>query len=93
MNRVRTRLRRDARHSNPEIRCAFLVIALNRGLLDFADEASDFVRRVGRRKFVLPIFKALSESPDGRSKARQLFKEIRNRMHFITRNSVAKILH
>jgi leukotriene-A4 hydrolase len=82
-----------ARHSNPEIRCAFLVIALNRGLLDFADEASDFVRRVGRRKFVLPIFKALSESPDGRSKARQLFKEIRNRMHFITRNSVAKILH
>ena len=31
-----------AAHPNPEIRCAFLVLALERGLLEIADHAADF---------------------------------------------------
>ena len=81
-----------AAHANPEIRCAFLVLALDRGLLEVAQEAADFVRAVGRRKFVLPIFKALAKTPEGLTLARTLFQETRSRMHFITSNSVEKIL-
>jgi len=81
-----------ASHPNPEIRCAFLVLALDRGLLEFADQAADFVQKVGRRKFVLPIFKSLAKSEAGLAFARNLFGEVRDRLHFITSNSVAKIL-
>lgn len=79
-------------NDNPEIRCAFLVLALDRGQMGLLGAAMDFVREIGRRKFVLPIFKSMTKSEEGRTMARQLFAEIKDKLHSITRNSVAKIV-
>ncbi len=80
-----------AAHGNPEIRTAFLILAIDKGSQEMMQMGCDFVREIGRRKFVLPIFRGLVKSEEGRRMAREVFDEIKPRLHHITRTSVAKL--
>jgi hypothetical protein len=51
-----------------------------------------FLARVGRRKFVRPIFEALKETPAGLDRARALFASCSPNWHPITRASIAALL-
>ncbi|RSK44600.1 M1 family metallopeptidase [Hymenobacter perfusus] len=49
-----------------------------------ADEAlHQFLTRVGRRKFLVPLYRALLATPDGLARARQLYAEARPNYHAV----------
>ena len=52
----------------------------------------DFLLKIGRRKYVLPIYEALVQTKEGRTLAKQIFNEAQVTYHSVTRNSVQKVL-
>jgi leukotriene-A4 hydrolase len=50
------------------------------------------LKRVGRRKLIMPIYKALAETPQGLSFAREVFAKARPGYHPITFASVEDAL-
>jgi leukotriene-A4 hydrolase len=51
-----------------------------------------FLFKVGRRKYVLPIYEALARTPRGRILAQGIFHEAKGNYHSVTRASVWKVL-
>ncbi|MFM1801832.1 MAG: hypothetical protein RJA81_1184, partial [Planctomycetota bacterium] len=58
-----------------------------------ADAATDaYIRRIGRRKLIVPLYKALLESPEGQVRARRLFEESRSGYHPITSGTLERLI-
>ncbi|MEN9699892.1 MAG: hypothetical protein RLZZ301_1090 [Bacteroidota bacterium] len=51
-----------------------------------------FLVKVGRRKYVLPIYDALMQNPKTKHLASELFEKAKNNYHAVTRKSVAEIV-
>lgn len=51
-----------------------------------------FLTTVGRRKFVLPLYKKLAVSPEGKEMALDIYKEARPNYHSVTEGSVDHVL-
>lgn len=51
-----------------------------------------FLLKVGRRKFVEPLFEELVKSPDGLVWAKETYSEARSSYHYITSNTVDEII-
>ena len=55
--------------------------------------AEAFLARVGRRKFVLPLFEALMDEGEwGQPIARRIYARTRSSYHAVTRDSVDKVV-
>ena len=58
-----------------------------------ADEAvKKFLRHVGRRKFVVPLYQALLATPGGLARARAVYAEARSNYHSVTTGTVDALL-
>jgi aminopeptidase N len=77
---------------NPEIRCAFLTLAMKHKHYRYAGDAMEFLANMGRRKFILPIFKQMVKTQQGKQLAEELYGAIETRVHSITLNSLKKIM-
>ncbi len=55
-------------------------------------EMERFVSTVGRRKFLEPLYKGLSQTPNGLKTANLYFKKYRNNYHPLTQESIQKML-
>ena len=79
---------------NSEILCDWFVLAANSDYI-FAIEPQlkAFLQKIGRRKFVLPIYEALARSPEGLRLGRNIFQEAKANYHSVTRNSAWKALY
>ena len=53
---------------------------------------ADFLRRIGRRKLIMPTYEALAASKEGREFARKVYAEAKPGYHPITRTSVEAAL-
>jgi hypothetical protein len=51
-----------------------------------------FITKVGRRKYLLPIYSELNKTPDHRLLALSIFETAKQNYHFISRNSVTELL-
>ncbi|WP_232048518.1 M1 family metallopeptidase [Legionella adelaidensis] len=51
-----------------------------------------FLQNVGRRHYVLQVYKALAATPEGKAWALEIYKKARVNYHSVTRNSVDKVL-
>ena len=78
--------------TNAEIKAAWLQMALQAGYTPAFSELEFFLIQVGRRKFVLPLYKALINSKEGKNIAVQIFKKARPNYHSITRQSIESLL-
>lgn len=78
--------------SNGEIAQRWYPLAERSGYFEARPAMAAFLRKVGRRKLVLPIWEALAASRDGREFARKVFAEARAGMHPITAASVQAVL-
>jgi len=79
---------------NSEILCDWFVLAAQSDYIFKIQEPLEaFLLKVGRRKFVLPIYEALSESPDGLKLAKRIFFRAKSNYHSVTKNSVWKVLY
>lgn len=79
-----------ASHPNPEIRCSFLTLALQGGVLLFAEQTREFLSSLGRRKFIMPLIRAALDTEQGRERVEEWISHNHNmeRWHAITRRSI-----
>lgn len=77
---------------NGEIAMRWYPLAERSGYTAAREEMGKFLERVGRRKLILPIYKALVATPDGLTFAEQVFARAKPGMHPITQGSVQAIL-
>jgi hypothetical protein len=48
--------------------------------------------KIGRRKYLVPIYKALSEKPENLAWAKEIFQKVAPNYHAVSRNTVKEIL-
>ncbi|OQR71362.1 Leukotriene A-4 hydrolase-like [Tropilaelaps mercedesae] len=74
--------------SNSEILAAWLIAALRNRYEPALEPAKDFVRRVGRMKFLFPIFDELLLWTEKRNEVEQLYDEIRPGLMEVSRRTL-----
>ena len=77
---------------NGEIAMRWYPLAERSGYTAAREEMGKFIERVGRRKLILPIYKALVATPDGLAFAEAAFAKAKPSSHPITAGSVQAIL-
>jgi len=77
---------------NGEIAQRWYPLAETSGMFEARPAMAEFLQRIGRRKLVMPIYKALATSADGLAFAQKVFAEARAGYHPITVSSVAELL-
>lgn len=78
--------------ANGEIAQRWYPLAERSGYFEARPAMAAFLKKVGRRKLVLPTWEALAATRDGREFARKVFAEARAGMHPITAASVQGVL-
>lgn len=79
---------------NAEIQAAWFVTAIDRNYTNFEmDEAlENFLHQVGRRKFLMPIYTALSKTEKGKEKASMIYAQARKNYHSVSVRSIDELL-
>ena len=77
---------------NGEIAMRWYPLAERSGYFEARPAMAGFLKQVGRRKLVMPIYQALADSPEGLEFAREVFEQARPGYHPITVASVAAAL-
>ncbi len=77
---------------NHEILVAWLALAVASGFEPAVPKAEEVLRRVGRMKYLRPLYSALAGSPQTKARARALFSECAECYHPIARQVVEGIL-
>lgn len=83
----------DFTHSgNSEIQAAWFEKAIAYEYQPAYPAMAEFLKHVGRRKFLSPLYKALSQTESGKEFALEVYKEARPNYHFVSANSIDAIL-
>ena len=77
---------------NSEIQSAWFERAIEAGHTDVYPALGEFLLRVGRRKFLKPLYTALAATPQGLSWAREVYGEARGGYHSVSSNTIDEIL-
>jgi aminopeptidase N len=78
---------------NSEVRFAWLALAIANRYQPAVPQLEEFLTSMGRRKFVLPLFRALMEQGDwGRPIARRIYAQARPGYHSVTTGSVDEVV-
>jgi len=77
---------------NTEIFVGWLLLALGCGSTAVLPQVEAFVGRVGRMKYLKPLFTALHANPATRAAAKALFEKNRERFHPIAKQVIAGLL-
>ncbi|GAB3634514.1 M1 family metallopeptidase [Hymenobacter arcticus] len=73
---------------NAELLAAWFPLALRAGYAPANAALEDFLLRVGRRKFLVPLYRALLAAPNGRVRAQQLYQRARPNYHSVATGSL-----
>ncbi|AYA36238.1 M1 family peptidase [Hymenobacter oligotrophus] len=73
---------------NAEILTAWLPLAIGANYEPANAALQDFLTRVGRRKFLLPLYKALLATPAGQARAQQLYAQARGNYHSVSTSTL-----
>ncbi len=77
---------------NGEIAMRWYPLAERSGYAAAREEMGKFLERVGRRKLIIPIYKALVATPDGLAFAEQIFAKAKPATHPITAATIEQVL-
>lgn len=79
-------------HGNAEIAFAWYMIAVRNDYQPAFGDIARFLKRVGRRKFIKPLYEALAETEAHKAWAEQVYREARDNYHSVTASSVEAVL-
>jgi leukotriene-A4 hydrolase len=86
----------DAYHltgkTNAEITDAWLLIAIHSGYAPAEALVEPFLVKIGRLKFLRPLYQALAKTPDGKLRARAIYAKARSHYHPIAAEAIDRIL-
>ena len=78
---------------NAEVACQWFQMAIRAGYAPSVEPLEAYLRSVGRRKFIVPLYKALMQTPAGTERAKQIFEKARAGYHPIAIESISKLLN
>ena len=78
---------------NSEVMAEWFVLNINCGNREIRPEIEKFISKVGRRKFLLPIYKALVKNPEDKVWAKKVFDKSKAYYHAVSRNSIAELFN
>jgi hypothetical protein len=76
---------------NSEVMAEWFVLNINQKNRLIRPAIEKFISKVGRRKYLLPIYKALINNPDDKVWAKKVFDNSKAYYHAVSRNSVAEL--
>jgi len=77
---------------NSEVNFEWYMICIRNGHMAIQPQLDEFLGLVGRRKFILPLYKTMFETKAWNEWATERYKTYRNRYHSITSGSVDKLM-
>jgi leukotriene A-4 hydrolase/aminopeptidase len=77
---------------NSEIQCEWYQLAINSGYEKAYPAMREFLMKVGRRKFLKPIYTQLAKTPEGKELALDIYNEARPGYHAVSVNTLDGIL-
>jgi leukotriene-A4 hydrolase len=80
------------RTHNSEILVPFFCIAAGSSYAKTYPAIRDFLSRVGRGKYLKPLYRTLHANPETRAMAREIFETCKDRYHSVARAAVQRIL-
>ena len=81
-----------SKSTNAEILGEWLTQAAQHDYEPAYDRMESFLIEVGRRKYLLPIYRALSDTPEGRKRALEIYAKARPGYHAISRGTLDAML-
>ena len=76
---------------NSEVMAEWFVLNIHRENRVIRPAIEKFISKVGRRKYLLPIYKALVSNPEDKLWAKKVFDNSKAYYHAVSRNSIAKL--
>ncbi len=77
---------------NAEILGAWFTLTARIGYTKSDQKMEEFLVKVGRRKFLTPIYKALLQRPDGQALAKSIYEKARPNYHSVAVNTMDQLL-
>ncbi|TKC00790.1 M1 family metallopeptidase [Pedobacter cryophilus] len=77
---------------NAEIQCAWYTLAAKTKYAVAYPPMKNFLINVGRRKFLMPIYKELIKTPEGKKLAKEIYLSARPNYHSVAYNSIDNLL-
>lgn len=77
---------------NAELLAAWFPLALRAGYAPADAALADFLHHVGRRKFLVPLYRALLAAPGGRARARAIYRRARPNYHSVATSTLDALL-
>lgn len=78
--------------TNAEIQAAWYTYVLAKGYTDALPFADAFLMKVGRRKFLTPVYKALLKMDESGKTAKEIYQRARPNYHSVAKESLDKII-
>lgn len=77
---------------NAEIATEWYILGVDAGYEEIRPNMEKFLKKVGRRKFLLPIYKTLAKRPADLKWAKDVYAEARANYHAVSQNTIDEIL-
>ncbi len=77
---------------NSEIAEQWLLLAIRNTYKPADSRLDEFLTTIGRRKFLMPLYGELAQTPEGKARALEIYKRARPTYHPISRDAVDKLL-
>ncbi len=77
---------------NAEIAAAWFVVGIRSGYAAVDDATEAFLMRVGRRKFLKPLYEALTKTDAGKARAQAIYARARPRYHAVSVRTLDEML-
>ncbi|PWG82549.1 M1 family metallopeptidase [Pararcticibacter amylolyticus] len=80
------------RSGNAEIQCSWYLLAIRHHYTPAYSYIEEFLTNVGRRKFLIPLYKEMVLTKDGKAWAKEIYKKARPNYHSVSYNTIDAIL-
>lgn len=77
---------------NAEIQSAWYTLAIRKKYTPAYPKIENFLTEVGRRKFLMPLYKEMITTPEGKTWAKKIYKNARPNYHSVSYNSLDELL-
>lgn len=77
---------------NAEVATEWYVLGIRSGYDDIKPNLEQFLMKVGRRKFLLPLYSALAETPENKQWALEVYQKARHNYHPVSVMTLDKLL-
>ena len=75
-------------NGNAEILCVWFLISIKADYRPAFDPMKTFLTKIGRRKFLQPIYEELAKNPVNKKWAKEVYEKARDNYHYVSFNTV-----